>query len=62
MKQAPTQYVAKYKIEIKESDDGKNVQLTTTSEVINEYELTESNRKDAVQVKQQMLIDQLILQ
>ena len=54
--------MAKYKIEIKESDDGKKVQLTTTSEVINEYELTESNRKDAVQVKQQMLIDQLILQ
>ena len=62
MKQAPTQQVAKYKIEIKESDDGKKVQFTTTSEVINEYELTESNRKDAVQVKQQMLIDQLILQ
>ena len=62
MKQAPTQQVAKYKIEIKESDDGKKVQLTTTSEVINEYELTESNRKDAVQVKQQMLIDQLMLQ
>ena len=62
MKQAPTQQVAKYKIEIKESDDGKKVQFTTTSEVINEYELTESNRKDAVQVKQQMLIDQLMLQ
>ena len=62
MKQAPTQQVAKYKIEIKESDDGKKVQFTTTSEVINEYKLTESNRKDAVQVKQQMLIDQLMLQ
>ena len=62
MKQAPTQQVAKYKIEIKESDDGKKVQFTTTSEVINEYKLTESNRKDAVQVKQQMLIDQIMLQ
>ena len=62
MKQAPTQQVAKFKIEIKESDDGKKVQFTTTSEVINEYKLTESNRKDAVQVKQQMLIDQLMLQ
>ena len=62
MKQAPTQQVAKYKIEIKESDDGKKVQFTTTSEVINEYKLTESNRKDAMQVKQQMLIDQLMLQ
>ena len=50
--------MAKYKIEIKESDDGKKVQFTTTSEVINEYKLTESNRKDAVQ----MLIDQLMLQ
>ena len=62
MKQAPTQQVAKYKIEIKESDDGQKVQFTTTSEVINEYKLTESNRKDAVQVKQQMLIDQIMLQ
>ena len=62
MKQAPTQQVAKYKIEIKESDDGKKVQFTTTSEVINEYKLTESNRKDAMQVKQQMLIDQIMLQ
>ena len=62
MKQAPTQQVAKFKIEIKESDDGKKVQFTTTSEVINEYKLTESNRKDAVQVKQQMLIDQIMLQ